>query len=169
MGDRHDKCLLSWVFEYQVQYTLWVQDWLVFAQSSPPPAPPQTSGNTAWNTSESRLTGLGTSLVAQWLRIRLPVQGTRVWSLVQEDPTCRRATNPASHNYWSPGDLEPACCNYWTHALQLLKPVHLEPMLRNKRSPRTTMKSSPCSPQLEKACAQQQRPNTTKNLKKKKD
>ena len=27
------------------------------------------------------------SLVAQWLRIRLPVQGTRVRSLVWEDPT----------------------------------------------------------------------------------
>ena len=30
---------------------------------------------------------LGTSLVAQWLRIRLPMQGTRVRSLVREDPT----------------------------------------------------------------------------------
>ena len=30
------------------------------------------------------------------------------------------------------------------------------------RSPRTTMKNSPCSPQLEKACAQQRRPNTAK-------
>ena len=40
-----------------------------------------------------------TSLVAQWLRIRLPMQGTRVRSLVQEDPTCRRATKPVHHNY----------------------------------------------------------------------
>ena len=31
------------------------------------------------------------------------------------------------------------------------------------RSPHTAMKSSPRSPQLEKACAQQQRPNTAKN------
>ena len=30
---------------------------------------------------------LGTSLVAQWLRIRLPMWGTRVRSLVREDPT----------------------------------------------------------------------------------
>ena len=37
--------------------------------------------------------------VVQWLRIQLPVQGTRVQSLVQEDPTCRGATGPASHNY----------------------------------------------------------------------
>lgn len=31
---------------------------------------------------------LGTSLEGQWLRIRLPVQGKWVRSLVQEDPTC---------------------------------------------------------------------------------
>ena len=28
------------------------------------------------------------SLVAQWLRIRLPMQGIRVRALIQEDPTC---------------------------------------------------------------------------------
>ena len=39
------------------------------------------------------------SLVAQWLRIRLPMQGTRVRALVWEDPTCRGATGPVSHNY----------------------------------------------------------------------
>ena len=41
------------------------------------------------------------SLVAQWLRICLPMQGTRVWALVWEDPTCRGATRPVSHNYWA--------------------------------------------------------------------
>ena len=35
---------------------------------------------------------LGTSLVAQWLRIRLPMQGTQVRALVQQDPTCHEAT-----------------------------------------------------------------------------
>ena len=39
------------------------------------------------------------SLVAQWLGIRLPMQGTRVQALVREDPTCRGATKPVSHNY----------------------------------------------------------------------
>ena len=39
------------------------------------------------------------SLVAQWLRIHLPMQGTRVLALGQEDPTCRRATKPMRHNY----------------------------------------------------------------------
>ena len=39
------------------------------------------------------------SLVAQWLRICLPMQGTRVRALVWEGPTCRGATGPMSHNY----------------------------------------------------------------------
>ena len=34
------------------------------------------------------------SLVAQWLRICLPMQGTRVRALVWEDPTCRGAAGP---------------------------------------------------------------------------
>ena len=60
---------------------------------------------------------VGTSLVVQWLRICLPMQGTWVWSLVGElrllqgransdfmlelfhDPTCCRATKPMRHNY----------------------------------------------------------------------
>ena len=41
----------------------------------------------------------GASLVAQWLRICLPMQGTRVRALVWEDPTCRGATKPVSHSY----------------------------------------------------------------------
>ena len=39
------------------------------------------------------------SLVAQWLTICLPMQGTRVRALVWEDPTCRGATRPVNHNY----------------------------------------------------------------------
>ena len=41
----------------------------------------------------------GASLVAQWLRIRLPMQGTWVQALVWVDPTCRGATKPVRHNY----------------------------------------------------------------------
>ena len=41
----------------------------------------------------------GASLVAQWLRTCLPMQGTRVPALVWEDPTCRGTTRPVSHNY----------------------------------------------------------------------
>ena len=41
---------------------------------------------------------IGASLVAQWLRICLLMQGTRVRALVWEDPTCHGATGPVSHN-----------------------------------------------------------------------
>ena len=53
------------------------------------------------------------SLVAQWSRICLPMQGTRVRALVQEDPTCRGATKPVRHNYWACA-LEPTSHNYWS-------------------------------------------------------
>ena len=97
------------------------------------------------------------------------MQGTWVRALVREDPTRHRATKPMLHNYWACA-LEPTSHNYWAHApqllkpmcsracmLQLLKPVCLEPMLWNKRSPRT--------PQLEKAHMQQRRPSTAKKKK----
>ena len=61
------------------------------------------------------------------------MQGTRVRALVREDPTCRGATKPVRHNDWACA-LEHASHNYWAHVPQLLKPVRLEPMLRNKRS-----------------------------------
>ena len=85
---------------------------------------------------------LGTSLVAQWLRIRLPMQGTRVWALVREGPTCRGATKPVRHDYWACA-LEPMSHNYWAHVPQLLKPTRLEPMLhsqkkKKKRRPKQT-------------------------------
>ena len=43
--------------------------------------------------------GYRASLVAQWLRIHLPMQGTRVRTLVREDPTFRRATKAVRHSY----------------------------------------------------------------------
>ena len=42
---------------------------------------------------------MGASLVAQWLRICLLMQGTRVRALVWEDPTCHGAAGPVSHSY----------------------------------------------------------------------
>ena len=41
----------------------------------------------------------GTSLVTQWLRIHLPMQGTQVSALVQEDATCCGAAKSMSHTY----------------------------------------------------------------------
>ena len=76
-----------------------------------------------------------TSLVAQWLRICLPMQRTRVRALVWEDPTCRGATKPVHHNYWA-CSLESMSHNCWARVPQLLKPSCLEPVLCNKRSHR---------------------------------
>ena len=76
----------------------------------------------------------GTSLVALWLRMHLPKQGTRVQSLVREDPTCHGATKPVRHNYWA-CSLEPASHNYWACMPQLLKPAWLEPVPCNKEKP----------------------------------
>ena len=45
-----------------------------------------------------KMVDVGASLVAQWLRICLPMQGTRVRALVWEDPTCRGAAGPVSHD-----------------------------------------------------------------------
>ena len=59
------------------------------------------------------------SLVAQWLRVCLPMQGTRVRALVWEDLTCRGATKPVRHNYWACA-LEPMSHNYWARVPQLL-------------------------------------------------
>ena len=39
------------------------------------------------------------------------MQETRVWSLVQEDSTCCKATKPKHHNYWAYA-LEPGSRNY---------------------------------------------------------
>ena len=88
-----------------------------------------------------------TSLVAQQLRICLPMQKTRVQSLVQEDSTCRGATKPqwatitksTHHNYWSTHALEPVLCNKGSHHDE-------KPAYRNQRT----------APQLVKAATKTQ-------------
>ena len=103
--------------------------------------------------------GYRTSLVAQWLRICLPMQGTWVRSLAREDHTCHGATKPMCYKYWACA-LEAASHNYWSpHAYSPCSATREATALR---SPSTARKSSPRSPQLEKACAQQRRPNSTK-------
>ena len=42
---------------------------------------------------------LRASLVAQWIRIHLPVQSAQVPSPGQENATCLGATKPEHHNY----------------------------------------------------------------------
>ena len=68
------------------------------------------SGPVAENkTEESR-----TSLVVQWLGIHQPLQGTRVRSLVWEDPTCLGATQPV-HPKDSTCTLAPTLCSMRSH------------------------------------------------------
>ena len=86
------------------------------------------------------------------MRICLLMQGTQVRALVWEDPTCRRATRPIepqllSLRVWS-------LCSATREAAIV-------------RGPRTAMKSGPRLPQLEKALAQELRPNTAIKKKKK--
>ena len=97
-----------------------------------------------------------TSLVVQWLRIHLPMQGTWVWSLFQKDPSCHRATKPECHNYWA-------------RVLHLQKPARSgacplqeeRPLQWEAQTPR--LESSLCSPQREKAHTRQWRPSTAIN------
>ena len=72
--------------------------------------------------------------MAQWLRIRLSMQGTRVRALVREDPTCREATKSVRHSYWACA-LELACHNDGAQVLQLLKPACLEPNAPQQEKP----------------------------------
>ena len=85
---------------------------------------------------------MGTSLVAQWLRRRLPVQGTGVWSLVRDDPTCRRAAKPVHHNYWACA-LEPTSHNYWARAPRARALATREATAM--RSQHTATRGGPCS------------------------
>ena len=71
---------------------------------------------------------------AQWMGIHLPRQGTWVRTLIWEDSMCLGQLKPVGHNYWNLRALEPACRSCWAGVLELLKPVHLEPVLCNKRS-----------------------------------
>ena len=95
-----------------------------------------------------------TSLVVQWLWIHLPVQGTRVWSLLWEDSICRRATKPVHYNFWA-GSLEPVSRSHWTHVPQ-------SPCSTTREVCTPELERSPSSPQLEKAPAQQQKPKINK-------
>ena len=87
----------------------------------------------------------GTSLVAQWLRLHMLTQGTWVWSLVQDDPTCCRVAKPVCHNYWA----------LYTMSHNTLEPVLCKREATSMRSLGTTVKSGPCLPQWEKAHVQQ--------------
>ena len=80
------------------------------------------------------------------------MQGTRVRSLVWEDPTWHRATKPVHHNYWA-HTLEPVSHNYWAHEPQLLTP---RATATEAQAPRAHAPQQEKPPQWE-ACAPQWR------------
>ena len=86
-------------------------------------------------------------MVAQWQRIRLPIQETWAWSLVWEDSTCCGAAKPMRHH---DRIRVPTAC------VPQENPPQWEAHVLQQRA-------APCFPQLEKACAKPRRPSATKN------
>ena len=80
-----------------------------------------------------------TSLVAQWLRIRLPVQGTRVRALVREDTTCRGAHVPQLQTLRSrdcePQLLSPRATTTEAHVPRACAPKQEKPPQCEARTP----------------------------------
>ena len=91
---------------------------------------------------------MGASLVAQWLRICLLMQGN-----TGSSPGLGRSHMPRSNEARAP-QLLSLCI--WSLCSTAKEAVTV-------RGPRTVMKSGPRLPQLEKALAQKRRPNTAKN------
>ena len=82
----------------------------------------------------------GASLVVQWLRLCLSMQGTPVWSLVWKDITCCRATKPMCHNCWAHA-LEPALCNKSYHNEKPMHHNQEQPPHVTRESPHVAMKT----------------------------
>ena len=80
----------------------------------------------------------------------LTMQGTLVWSLILEDPTCCRATKPLHHNCWA-------------HMPQLLKITYPKAHTLQREATAPQLENSPHLSQLEEAWVQQQRPSTAKS------
>ena len=78
------------------------------------------------------------------------MQGTRIQSVVHEDPTCGEATKPMCHNYWACA-LEPKNHDYWAHASRAHAQQGEKPMQWEARTAQP--ERSLCLPQLEKDCA----------------
>ena len=132
---------------YEGAYTVWTWEkrWGDVCTSQGAPVivnKPEEAGREAWDTfsiTALKINPSWTSLVGQWLRVWLPMQGTGVLSLVEEDSTCLGTTKPVCHNPWCPCPQEPVFCNkrsyhMRSHALQLESISH---------SPQ--LKKSPCS------------------------
>ena len=90
--------------------------------------------------SQQKKKKIGISLVIQWLTICLPMQETRVQSLMWGDSTCQGATKPVCRNYWACA-LEPRNHGAWVpraHAPQQEKPLQWEAHAPHKEPPPPT-------------------------------
>ena len=103
----------------------------------------------------------GVSLVAQWIRIRLPAQGTRVQSLIQEDPTCCMPHTP-----------EPALKSPSVATTEASVSPNPHSTIRDTTAVRARAPQPRAAPDLRnegKACVQRQRPRATKTVNKQKN
>ena len=108
----------------------------------------------AWRLAVHRVARSWTWLKRLSTHTHMPMQETRVWSLVWEDPTCCGATKPVHHNYWACA-LEPGNCSYWAQVPQLLKPACPRACtLQQKKPPHWEA----CTTQLEKSLHNNQDP-----------
>ena len=101
--------------------------------------------NNSFELTEERIRA---SLVAQWLRICLPMQGD-----TGSSPGLGRSHMPRSNEAHVPQLLS---LRVWSLCSAAREAARV-------RGPHTAMKSGPRLPQLEKALAQKRRPNTAKN------
>ena len=85
------------------------------------------------NCTGGKNSGWRTSLVVEWLGIRLPMQVTQAWSLVWEDSICRWAVEPVHHSYWA-WVLVSLSSDYWAYVMPVLKPTCLEHQLHDQKS-----------------------------------
>ena len=66
--------------------------WHLWAEAKDASKHPEMHRTTPYNKELS-----GASLLAQWLGVHLPMQGTRVRAPVREDPACRGVAGPVGH------------------------------------------------------------------------
>lgn len=110
------------------------------------------------NLSLLAIPAMGASLVAQWIGICLPTQGTWVPSLIQEDPLCCGAAKPGSPDYEACA-LEPKGPATEAEHPEARAPQPEKP----PQGEAYPAKSSLHLLHLEKACVQRPRPTATGN------
>ena len=90
------------------------------------------------------------SLVAQWWKVYLSMQETRVWSLIWEDLTCHGATEHLRHSYWACA-LDQGSRSRWSPCSTAEKPPQWEARTRQ-------LDSGPSSLQLEESLCSNEDP-----------